>query len=68
MPGGFWATLTRVAVPLLALLRRVAVPLLMLDRNFKTDAPDKVWVTDLTYIRTRQGWLYLSAILDLYSR
>lgn len=40
----------------------------LLDRNFETDAPNKVWVTDITYIRTHQGWLYLSAIIDLYSR
>jgi len=32
------------------------------------DAPDKVWVTDITYIRTWQGWLYLAVVLDLYSR
>ena len=40
----------------------------VLGRNFKTDAPNKVWVTDITYVRTREGWLYLAAILDLYSR
>jgi transposase InsO family protein len=40
----------------------------LLGRNFETSAPNQVWVTDLTYIWTRQGWLYLSAILDLYSR
>ena len=40
----------------------------LLDRNFTTEAPNQVWVTDLTYIWTREGWLYLSAILDLYSR
>ena len=32
------------------------------------DAPDKAWVTDITYIRTWQGWLYLAAVVDLYSR
>jgi len=31
-------------------------------------APDQVWVTDLTYIQTDEGWLYLSVLLDLYSR
>lgn len=40
----------------------------LLARNFATPAPNQVWVTDLTYIWTREGWLYLSAILDLYSR
>jgi transposase InsO family protein len=40
----------------------------VLERNFTTDAPNKVWVTDITYIRTGEGWLYLAAILDLFSR
>lgn len=40
----------------------------LLQRKFTTDAPNKVWVTDITYIATREGWLYLSAIIDLYSR
>ena len=39
-----------------------------LKRNFTAAAPNKVWVTDITYIWTREGWLYLAAILDLYSR
>jgi len=37
-------------------------------RNFKTSMPNEVWVTDITYIWTREGWLYLAAILDLFSR
>jgi transposase InsO family protein len=40
----------------------------VLARDFTADAPNKVWVTDITYIPTREGWLYLAAILDLYSR
>jgi putative transposase len=39
-----------------------------LDREFTVDAPNKVWATDITYIRTWQGWLYLAAVMDLYSR
>ena len=39
-----------------------------LKRNFTASAPNKVWVTDITYIWTREGWLYLAAILDLFSR
>jgi putative transposase len=39
-----------------------------LARTFTADAPNKVWVTDITYIPTHEGWLYLAAILDLYSR
>jgi putative transposase len=40
----------------------------VLDRQFKPAAPDQAWVCDITYIRTRSGWLYLAAVLDLYSR
>jgi putative transposase len=39
-----------------------------LPRQFTVDAPGKAWVTDITYIRTWQGWLYLAAVVDLYSR
>ena len=39
-----------------------------LDRQFEVDAPDKVWVTDITYIRTLEGWLYLAVVIDLFSR
>ena len=39
-----------------------------INREFTVDAPDCVWVTDITYIRTWQGWLYLAVVLDLYSR
>ena len=40
----------------------------VLNRDFAPDAPNKVWVTDITYIRTCEGWLYLAAVMDLYSR
>jgi putative transposase len=40
----------------------------LLQRNFTTDAPDKVWVSDITYIRTVRGWLYLTVFIDLFSR
>lgn len=40
----------------------------LLDRQFTVDHPDTVWVGDITYIRTRQGWLYLAVVLDLFSR
>ena len=39
-----------------------------LERCFTALAPDRVWVTDMTYIETRQGPLYVASILDLYSR
>ncbi len=38
-----------------------------LNRQFTVDAPDRVWVTDFTYLRTWQGWLYLAVVIDLHS-
>jgi transposase InsO family protein len=39
-----------------------------LDRNFSASEPNRSWVTDITFIPTREGWLYLCAVVDLYSR
>ena len=39
-----------------------------LQRAFTVEHPDRAWVTDITYIRTWQGWLYLAVVLDLHSR
>jgi putative transposase len=38
-----------------------------LARDFTADEPNTKWVTDITYIRTAEGWLYLSVVVDLYS-
>lgn len=40
----------------------------VLDRQFDPCRPNEAWVSDLTYIRTRSGWMYLAAVMDLYSR
>lgn len=40
----------------------------ILNRQFAPTGPNSAWVADITYIRTRAGWLYLAAVLDLYSR
>jgi len=40
----------------------------LLNREFAADAPNEKWVADITYIPTQEGWLYLAAVLDLYSR
>jgi len=40
----------------------------ILDRQFTVTAPNRAWVTDITYLWTREGWLYLAVILDLFSR
>ena len=40
----------------------------ILDRSFNPPAADRAWACDITYIRTRSGWLYLAAVMDLFSR
>ena len=40
----------------------------LLDRYFQADRPDQTWLADITYVRTREGWLYLAAVLDMHSR
>jgi len=40
----------------------------LVRRNFAPEAPDRLWVADITYVRTWEGWLYLSFVLDTYSR
>lgn len=39
-----------------------------LEQQFQVSAPDQVWVTDITYIKTHEGWLYLCVVIDLFSR
>jgi transposase InsO family protein len=40
----------------------------VLGRQFDVMAPNRAWVSDITYIRTRSGWLYLAVVMDLFSR
>jgi transposase InsO family protein len=40
----------------------------LLNQNFRVNSPNEVWVSDITYISTYEGWLYLAVVLDLYSR
>jgi putative transposase len=40
----------------------------LLDRQFEAPGPNSKWVTDITYIPTGEGWLYLAGVLDVYSR
>jgi len=39
----------------------------ILNRNFRVAAPNRVWLSDITYAATDEGWLYLAAVMDLYS-
>lgn len=40
----------------------------VLDRQFTAQRPNEKWLTDITYIATQEGWLYLAVVLDIYSR
>ncbi len=40
----------------------------VLNRQFEVAGPNQAWVCDITYIRTRRGWLYLAGVMDLYAR
>lgn len=40
----------------------------ILDREFSVDAPDTAWATDITYVHTWEGWMYLAVVVDLFSR
>jgi putative transposase len=40
----------------------------LVDRNFAADAPDRLWIADITYILTWAGFLYLAVVLDVFSR
>jgi putative transposase len=40
----------------------------LLEQNFSVEQPNQCWVADITYINTNQGWLFLSIIMDLFSR
>ena len=47
---------------------KLPVAINLLNREFEVAAPNKAWVSDITYIWTAQGWLYLAIVIDLYSR
>ena len=40
----------------------------LLQQDFKAEGPNECWASDITYISTQQGWLYLAVVMDLYSR
>ena len=47
---------------------RAAIAANVLDRQFEASAPNQKWVADFTYIWTAEGWLYVAAVIDLFSR
>ncbi len=46
----------------------VLTPSNLLSQRFEASKPNEIWLADITYIRTAEGWLYVAAILDLFSR
>lgn len=55
-------------IPLGAYGRPSIIPPNKLQREFTVKHPGRVWVTDITYLRTWQGWLYLAVVMDLFAR
>ena len=47
---------------------RLERPADLVDRQFKASAPNRLWVADLTYVKTHSGWVYVAFIIDVYSR
>jgi len=45
-----------------------ASPLAVLDRGFEASEPNRKWIADFTYVWTAEGWLYVAAVIDLFSR
>ena len=44
------------------------VPANLLDRQFAAERPNQKWIADFTYLWTAEGWLYVAAVIDLFSR
>ena len=40
----------------------------LVKRRFEADGPDMAWFADITYVKTRQGWLYLALVMDIWPR
>jgi len=47
---------------------RLAIAPNRLNQNFAADRPNQVWLADITYVPTSEGWLYLAVVLDLFTR
>ena len=46
----------------------VVRPADLVDRQFRAEAPNRLWVADLTYVRTFSGWAYVAFVIDVFSR
>ena len=52
----------------MAYVRTPAIAPNVLDRQFTADQPNRKWIADFTYVWTAEGWLYVAAVIDLFSR
>ena len=59
---------SRVKVPRTTVAARVAHPADLVERRFHAQAPNLLWVADITYIRTFSGWAYAAFVMDVFSR
>ncbi len=66
--AGVRAKTTRRAVRTTDSNHRLPVPENVLDREFTASKPNEKWVMDLTHVPTREGWLFLALVVDLFSR
>lgn len=66
--NGIQAKLGRRFVPTTDSKHNLPVAENLLDRQFTAERPNQAWVSDITYIWTREGWLYLAVVIDLFSR
>ena len=48
--------------------RKAACRLDRVNRQFKADRPNQLWISDFTYVSTWQGWLYVAFVFDVYAR
>lgn len=58
----------RLMLPSENVLHNLPIAPNLLERNFSPEAPNQVWTSDITYIPTDEGWLYLTSVIDLFSR
>ena len=65
---GLVATWTKAFIHIKKSKTKVNIADNVLDQQFNPEKPNQAWVGDITYIRTGSGWLYLAAVMDLYSR
>lgn len=59
---------SRLKAPRTTIAAKVEHPADLVERRFEADAPDRLWVADITYIRTFSGWAYAAFVTDVFSR